>query len=153
MPDFQNFEMTYWVWFAAAAVLLACLALPACSDKSAVREWRPEDHDHAPGDGQAPATPTPGAKPPTAAERGAALVDAAWSANCASCHGPEGRGDGPTGPMVKAPDLTRAELLDKASDADLARIIAEGRGKMPKFDLPAEVVAGLVKRIRLHKAR
>ena len=21
MPDFQNFEMTYWVWFAAAAVL------------------------------------------------------------------------------------------------------------------------------------
>lgn len=134
-----------------AAALIAVTA--GCSSKGEVREWRAEDHDHAPGanaQGQVPMAP---AKPQTAAERGAALVDASWSANCASCHGPEGRGDGPTGPMVKAPDLTRPELLDKASDADLAKVVGEGRGKMPKFDLPPEVIAGLVKRIRLHKGR
>lgn len=137
------------------SLLLSMVAVvSACGSKGEVREWRAEDHDHAPGagpaNGQVPMAP---AKPQTAAERGAALVDASWSANCASCHGPEGRGDGPTGPMVKAPDLTRAELLDKASDADLAKVVREGRGKMPKFDLPPEVVAGLVKRIRLHKGR
>ena len=141
------------VWRAGRGMVgfLAIWAMGGCGSKGEVREWRAEDHDHAPAtNGQVPMAP---AKPQTAAERGAALIAASWGANCAICHGPEGRGDGPTGPMVKAPDLTRAELLDKSSDADLAKVVMEGRGKMPKFDLPREVVDGLVKRIRLRKAR
>jgi hypothetical protein len=55
--------------------------------------------------------------------------------------------------MVKAPDLTQGGLLDKRSDAELAQVVLEGRGKMPKFGLPPEVVAGLIKRIRVHRAR
>lgn len=117
-----------------------------------VREWRAEDHDHGPGANVGQVPPAP-AQPQSAAERGALLVDAAWAANCSSCHGPDGRGDGPSGPIVKAPDLTKAELLDKESDADLAKVVSEGRGKMPKFDLPPEVVVGLVKRIRLRRGR
>jgi mono/diheme cytochrome c family protein len=124
------------------------VTLLACS-RPATREWTPQDHDVEPTPAGAPTA----TRALTPAERGAALIDAAWSANCASCHGPEGRGDGPTGPMVKAPDLTRRELLDKSTDDDLVAVITTGRGKMPKFSLPPEVVLGLVKRIRGHAAR
>jgi mono/diheme cytochrome c family protein len=133
-----------------AGSLVLALGLVGCS-RPATREWTAQDHDVEP---TAPGSPSPApTRALTPAERGAALIDAAWSANCASCHGPDGRGDGPTGPMVKAPDLTRRELLDKATDDDLATVVKTGRGKMPKFDLPPEVVLGLVKRIRGRGAR
>lgn len=81
------------------------------------------------------------------------LVDLAWQKNCVSCHGPRGRGDGPQGPMVRAPDLTRVEWLDRVSDQEMSEIIRKGRNKMPAFDLPPQVIDGLVKRIRASRAR
>jgi cytochrome c oxidase cbb3-type subunit 3 len=50
--------------------------------------------------------------------------------------------------MVKAPDLTNGEWQATVSDANLAILIKTGKNRMPKFDLPAPVIAGLVARVR-----
>ncbi len=82
-----------------------------------------------------------------------AFVDMAWRSQCARCHGLSGHGDGPDGAFVRAPDLTRPDLQARVTDQDMANVIANGKNRMPKFDLPPEVVAGLVRRIRFLKAR
>lgn len=82
-----------------------------------------------------------------------ALIELTWRQRCAVCHGMEGRGDGPNGPMVKAPDLTRPEWQAKASDAEIAATIQNGKNLMPRFDLPEKVVAGLVTRIRASRGQ
>ena len=56
------------------------------------------------------------------------------------------------GPMVQAPDLTLADWQTKTSDAEMAAIIKAGRNRMPAFNLPDSVLAGLVARIRGLKA-
>jgi cytochrome c oxidase cbb3-type subunit 3 len=71
-----------------------------------------------------------------------------WRNQCAQCHGLLGRGDGPNGPLLKATDLTKEEWQAKATDAEIAASIRDGKGRMPKFDLPDPVVVGLVARIR-----
>jgi cytochrome c oxidase cbb3-type subunit 3 len=129
-----------------ALLLVGLLALSGC-DASAgdVREWTAADHDQPSGNqAQAPQV----AARPNAAETDATLIELAWQKNCVQCHGPRGRGDGPQGPMVRAPDLTRAEWQDKATDQEIADVIRKGRNKMPAFDLPPQVIDGLVKRIR-----
>ncbi len=80
------------------------------------------------------------------------LLDMAWRKNCASCHGVGGRGDGPQGPMVRAPDLSRADWQQNVTDEEIATTIRNGKNKMPKFDLPDQVVAGLVQRVRSFRA-
>lgn len=52
------------------------------------------------------------------------------------------------GPMVQAPDLTREDWQAKVTDGDIASVIQNGKGKMPKFEIPADVVSGLVARVR-----
>jgi cytochrome c oxidase cbb3-type subunit 3 len=81
------------------------------------------------------------------------LVDLTWRQQCSTCHGPMGRGDGQMGPMVQAPDLTVADWQAKATDAEMASQIKNGKNRMPAFNLPDPVVAGLVARIRALKAR
>ena len=81
------------------------------------------------------------------------LLDMAWRKNCATCHGSAGRGDGPQGAMVRAPDLSRPDWQEKVSDDEIATTIRNGKNKMPKFDLPDQVVAGLVQRIRAFRAK
>jgi len=77
-----------------------------------------------------------------------AVVELTWHNQCASCHGMGGHGDGPNGPMVRAPDLTREEWQAKVSDAEIAATIRTGKNQMPRFDLSDKVVAGLVSRVR-----
>ena len=77
----------------------------------------------------------------------------AWARQCTPCHGPQGRGDGPQGPMVKAPDLTSADWQSKTTDDQIKQIILNGKNRMPKFDLPDDVVTGLVARIRAAKGK
>jgi mono/diheme cytochrome c family protein len=131
-------------------VLLVVVAtVAACSDVGEIREWRPGDHDQA--SNQAPqvsARAAPPNAPPGGVDSG--LIDLAWRRNCEKCHGPRGRGDGPEGPMVRAPDLTRPEWLDKTTDAQILEVVRNGKNKMPGFGaaLPANVLDGLVKRIR-----
>ena len=72
-----------------------------------------------------------------------------WKQACASCHGPLGRGDGPLGPSLKAPDLTRDEWLSTVTDEQIATVIRNGKDKMPAHpDLPDSALDALVKRIR-----
>ena len=64
-----------------------------------------------------------------------------------------GRGDGQMGPMVQAPDLTRADWQSKVTDAEMVATIKCGRNRMPSFNLPDPVLSGLVARIRSLQAR
>jgi cytochrome c oxidase cbb3-type subunit 3 len=126
--------------------VLAAVSLSGCDARGEVREWRADDHDKSeePQGRQVPgATAKPG--DPGA---DATLVELAWGQKCMSCHGPLGRGDGPNGPMVGAPDLTKDELLGRLGDEDIENAIKNGKGKMPAVTLPDGVVKGLVRRVR-----
>jgi mono/diheme cytochrome c family protein len=132
-------------------ILLGTTACDRAPSPSSLQEWSPADH-HSVDDGRKTgAQPAAGRAP---ADKGnpddnvASLVDLAWRQQCATCHGQSGKGDGQMGPMVRAPDLTNGEWQGSVSDANVAAIIQNGRNRMPKFDLPAPVVAGLVARIR-----
>jgi cytochrome c oxidase cbb3-type subunit 3 len=130
--------------------LCAALALLGC-DKREVREWQPTDHDQPVGQqaGQVASRPAS-----SGAQGNQELVEIAWQRNCVSCHGQRGKGDGPQGPMVRAPDLTRADWQSRVGDAEIAEVIRKGRNKMPPFaNLPDQVITGLVGRIRGNRAK
>jgi len=137
----------------AATVLLggalACERPPSADHLST---WTPADHDRAEEQSN-----VAGGQQGQQAARGDAgaqtLIEVTWQTACQPCHGPAGRGDGPSGPMVNAPDLTRPELQSKFTDDELATIITSGRNRMPKFDLPDPVVRGLIARIRAARGR
>jgi cytochrome c oxidase cbb3-type subunit 3 len=138
-------------WWLGSLIALAGACRRAPRD---LREWKATDHDQ--GDEQNPARAAPPSK--AAASSGSvnpnvALIEVAWRNQCTPCHGPIGRGDGPQGPMLKAPDLTSAEWQAKTSDEQIRQVILNGKNKMPKFDLPPDLVTGLVARIRAAKAK
>jgi mono/diheme cytochrome c family protein len=138
-------------------ILIAFLALLAagCQGSPAPsREWGPEDHAQPPEAMRSPLGQTPHgdeqAQPPPGTARERALA-ALFQVHCASCHGAEGRGDGPgRAPVMQVPDFTSAEWQATHPDEELAQVIAQGRGMMPPFGdrIAAENIAGLVERIR-----
>jgi len=135
----------------AATVLGACDGPPSASD---LQEWTPADHDHS--DEKERVTSGVQAAPAGSGgkeEGNRVLVETTWRSQCATCHGFIGHGDGPNGPMVKATDLTKADWQNNRTDMEIAQSIINGKGRMPKFDLPPSVVAGLVMRIRASKGR
>jgi mono/diheme cytochrome c family protein len=75
-------------------------------------------------------------------------AEATYKAKCATCHGPDGKGETPTGKAMKAGDFA-SEAVQKMSDADLADAISKGKGKMPAYKtLTPDQVKGLVAYIR-----
>jgi mono/diheme cytochrome c family protein len=56
---------------------------------------------------------------------------AAFKGNCVSCHGSDGAGT-TLGKTMQAPDL-RSDEVQKKPDADLAKVIGEGKNNMPAF--------------------
>jgi mono/diheme cytochrome c family protein len=58
----------------------------------------------------------------------AAKGKALFQSKCVTCHGPEGKGDGPAGKMLKPPaaDFT-SEASKKKSEEDLRNIIENGK--------------------------
>lgn len=134
------------VFFGASLISAAFCGL-AC-DRPPSREltdWSPADHDGE----QKNASAKQGAKGDAGGTP--ALVEIAWRNQCATCHGPNGKGDGPQGPMFKAADLSNPEWQGKVKDEDIAAAIVNGKGRMPKFELPPDVVKGLVVRVRSFK--
>jgi cytochrome c6 len=90
-----------------------------------------------------------------------ALVFSTWSfadggadfkAKCAMCHGADGKGDTAMGKTLKLRDLGSADVQSQ-SDADLTKIITDGKGKMPKYEgkLTADQISDIVKFIRTLK--
>jgi cytochrome c oxidase cbb3-type subunit 3 len=137
--------------FGAALALFLVVPLSAGCDRppsaSELKEWTPRDHDRMEENARAAAGMQPGSQQNIDPQQ--ELIEVTWRSKCTQCHGPAGHGDGPSGPMVKAPDLTSPDWQDKTSDGEIATVIKSGRNKMPAFqDLPDETVAGLVQRIR-----
>lgn len=129
-----------------ALTALSIVLLSGCNSPGGdVREWTAADHDQP---RETPAQSPKAQARPSDADTNASLVELAWQKNCYQCHGPMGRGDGPQGPMVRAPDLTQSEWQARVSDQDIAAVIRNGKNKMPKFDLSDAIVSGLVQRIR-----
>lgn len=140
----------------AFPALLALAALAACSRApkgEALPEWTAADHDQS--DKPAANAGARGRKVAGGGDAGLPGVgDVAWQAQCVTCHGVGGKGDGPQGPMLKATDLTAEAWQAKVSDAEIAQAITQGKnGRMPKFDLPPPVVDALVAKVRALRGR
>jgi len=94
-------------------------------------------------------------KNPLAAKKGDAklLADAKKLAeqNCVTCHGPNGKGDGPAAaalPPPKPADWTSAKVASE-TDGEIFWKISNGRGAMPPWKhLPEEQRWALVNYIR-----
>jgi mono/diheme cytochrome c family protein len=128
---------------------LSGIALFACSNVGDLREWRPSDHD-----GEQPAEPADA--PPDEGDRAARssapatedLVVDVWRARCARCHGSAGRGDGPEGRMMRAPNLTDPAVQAALTDEELRTLIRDGRGRMPGLGQEGPILDGLVQFVR-----
>lgn len=85
---------------------------------------------------------------PAAAATGAEV----YKAKCAMCHGANGSGDTAMGKNLKLRDLGSADV-QKLSDADLEKIITDGKGKMPAYKgkVSEAEIDELVKVIRTFK--
>jgi Cytochrome C oxidase, cbb3-type, subunit III len=61
-------------------------------------------------------------------------MDLLYAQRCLSCHGPSGRGDGPMAVSlpIRTPDFR--DTVQRKSNGQIRRIIAEGRGVMPAFE-------------------
>ena len=56
-----------------------------------------------------------------------------FAANCASCHGAQGRGDGPAGAALSPKPADLLAMAGQHPDGDFAWKIANGRGTMPAW--------------------
>jgi mono/diheme cytochrome c family protein len=72
----------------------------------------------------------------------------AFRTKCAMCHGPDGAGS-EVGKSMNVPDL-RSAVVQKRPEAELAQMIADGKGGMPSFkaSLNAGQIHDLVAYIR-----
>lgn len=131
-------------------VILSAALASACDRPPSVelKEWTATDHD---GEQKGAASGKQGAKGDAGGTP--ALVEITWRQQCATCHGVAGKGDGPQGPMFKAADLARSDWQDKVKDDEIVATIVNGKGRMPKFELPEDIVRGLVLRIRSFRAQ
>lgn len=77
---------------------------------------------------------------------------ALFAANCASCHGADGKGQSPMGKKMGLKDLGSPEV-QKLTDAKLSQITAKGAGKMPGYEakLGADGVKAVVGHMRTFK--
>ena len=88
------------------------------------------------------------AAPAVFAADGAAL----YKSKCAMCHGADGSGQTPMGKNMKLRDLRSADV-QKQTDAELVKWIADGKGKMPayKSKMSADEINAVVAFIRTLK--
>ena len=79
------------------------------------------------------------------------FADAAadYKTKCATCHGPDGKGDTAMGKTMKVKDLASADV-QKQSDADITTIIEKGKKPMPGYEgkLTKDQIDSLVKYVR-----
>jgi mono/diheme cytochrome c family protein len=141
------------VWCTSAqlsvcALLLVLLPLAACESRvTPTREWQASDHGQ-PAQADPLRTPTPAAPEEGGTERAA---DALFNVSCASCHGRDGRGQGPGRPPgATVPDFTPTAFQAQRSDEQLAEVIRTGRGLMPPFgkQVNEQGISALVARVR-----
>ena len=75
-----------------------------------------------------------------------------FTEKCARCHGADGRGQTVLGEMLLVPDFTDAKWWKEKNteNAELAKIIAGGKGEMPAFEekLTRSEIANLIAYLR-----
>src|SRR5712692_7672961 len=73
-----------------------------------------------------------------------------FDAQCAKCHGKDGRAKSLHGKHVHARDLTNASWQNEVSDERLFNSISNGKGKMPDFKkkLSEDQIDALVRYVR-----
>ena len=59
--------------------------------------------------------------------------EALFQQQCVGCHGPDGRAQTEIGKKLGAADLT-SDAIQQQSDSQLAKMVKDGKGKMPAFD-------------------
>lgn len=76
-------------------------------------------------------------------------IEALYKRQCAACHAADGSGNTAAGKKTGARDFAAPEV-QKQSDAELLKIIAEGKNKMPGYEkkLNADQMKRLVSNIR-----
>lgn len=121
-------------------VALVLLGALACSKEPEAREWTPQDHAH-PENRSARNSPMNPATVPSAS-------DGIYVSTCAPCHGANGKGDGPMGRALRVADLSSPSWQRNVTDEDIAKVIKDGRGKMPAFNMPPERIDAMVKKVR-----
>jgi cytochrome c6 len=72
-----------------------------------------------------------------------------FQAKCAGCHGADGKGQTGAGKALKVGDFSSPEVR-KLSDAELNKIITDGKGKMPAYGktLSGSEITDLVEYVR-----
>jgi mono/diheme cytochrome c family protein len=75
--------------------------------------------------------------------------EALFQEQCIGCHGPDGRGQTELGKKLGAADLT-SDAIWQQPDAELAKIVKDGKGQMPTFDkrLSDDEICGVITYIR-----
>ncbi len=105
--------MTPWVPTAAVVLFMASLV--------SAQEWK------VPAEAKATKNPV---------TKAAGMKDGKvpYDANCAVCHGPAGKGDGPGAAALNPkPKNLSEKVIQAQSDGDLFWKISEGRGTMPPW--------------------
>jgi cytochrome c6 len=72
---------------------------------------------------------------------------AIYKTKCAACHGPDGSGQTKVGQNLKVRDLRSAEA-QKLTDAEITKVLTDGKGKMPKSKLPADDIKAVIGFVR-----
>jgi len=73
---------------------------------------------------------------------GGGLAAALYQSQCASCHGPDRKGSPPSFPAL-------VDVADRLSDAEIAAVIHDGRGRMPPFsNIQSFALPGLIGYLR-----
>ena len=125
------------------SLILAIVAfLSACGPEAPTQTWQPSDHRVPSAVEQAPDEAPVGTT-------GAAL----FAVHCASCHGPEGLGNGPGLPPMAPPVVSFATsaFQDSRTDGAIVDTVLHGRGGfMPAFAsrLSPEGIRAVVEHLR-----
>jgi mono/diheme cytochrome c family protein len=127
---------------------LLLLSVIGCSKPDGdIRSWRPGDHDQE-AETTTSLQPAVPVRQEAIAEKKPDNALATWSSLCAGCHGQLAEGNGPMGAAMGARNLSDPRWQSAVTDDQIATSILRGKGRMPAFSLPPEIIKDLVHLIR-----
>lgn len=144
--------MTKWKLTAVMALALTTSLVAACGNQptpvggpgTPAGETKKSTLPPQPKAPQTP-EPTPTSAPlDPLAEQGKGLYNGE-PGRCAGCHGLDGK---PTVTFKNIPNFTDAAWQKRESDAELAKVLKEGKNLMPKYEGPESDIPALVAYVR-----